>query len=140
MTYPDRKFAALIGSRICHDLISPIGAINNGLELISLDGAAGGPEFALISDSAADADARVRFFRLAFGTGGGEAAMRPEDLRALLDGVYSGATRVHWAIPEPLPRLVAQASMLALMCAEDAIPGGGTLTVEGDASDVTVTA
>ncbi len=52
--------AALIGSRICHDLISPIGAIGNGLELLSMAGA-GGPEVALISDSVSNANARIRF-------------------------------------------------------------------------------
>ena len=44
--------SALLGSRICHDLISPIGAISNGVELLMLDGLAKGPEMALVADSA----------------------------------------------------------------------------------------
>lgn len=55
---------ALIGSRICHDLISPIGAINNGLELLNMagTGAAPGPELELIGQSVESASARIRFF------------------------------------------------------------------------------
>ncbi len=63
--------ASLIGSRISHDLISPIGAIGNGLELLSMSGA-GGPEVELISDSVANANARIRHFRIAFGLASAE--------------------------------------------------------------------
>lgn len=58
---------ALLGSRICHDLISPIGAIGNGLELLMMDGSSTSPEMVLISESVAHADARIRFFRVAYG-------------------------------------------------------------------------
>ena len=53
--------AALIGSRICHDLISPIGAIGNGVELMMMDGTAKTPELALIAESVANANARIRY-------------------------------------------------------------------------------
>ena len=59
------NLAALIGSRICHDLISPIGAINNGLELLGMTGSSEGPELQLITDSVGSATARIRFFRIA---------------------------------------------------------------------------
>ena len=58
MSRPD--ITGLVGARICHDLISPIGAIGNGIELLGLTGVAPGPEMQLISDSAAGAQARVR--------------------------------------------------------------------------------
>jgi histidine phosphotransferase ChpT len=61
------EFAALVGSSICHDLISPIGAINNGMELMSMSGMASSPEMALISESVDAANARIRFFRIAYG-------------------------------------------------------------------------
>ena len=61
------NIAALIGSRICHDLISPIGAINNGLELLEMTGTSSGPEMELISESVGNASARIRFFRIAYG-------------------------------------------------------------------------
>lgn len=57
------NLAALIGSRICHDLISPIGAINNGLELLGMSDTPEGPELELISESVGNASARIRFFR-----------------------------------------------------------------------------
>jgi histidine phosphotransferase ChpT len=67
MTDTDLSF--LIASRICHDLINPIGAIHNGLELMTLSqSTAKGIEFDLVQASANDARARVEFFRLAFGS------------------------------------------------------------------------
>lgn len=59
--------SALIGSRICHDLISPLGAIGNGLELLQMSGASESPEMTLIADSVTSANARIRFFRIAYG-------------------------------------------------------------------------
>ena len=67
MTDNSGNLAALIGSRICHDLISPIGAISNGLELLELAGAAQSPELDLIGESVSNAEARIRFFRIAYG-------------------------------------------------------------------------
>ena len=63
----ETTFATLIGSRICHDLISPIGAINNGIELIEMGSTASTPEMTLISESVVNASARIRYFRIAFG-------------------------------------------------------------------------
>ncbi|MEP3017383.1 MAG: histidine phosphotransferase, partial [Tateyamaria sp.] len=54
------NLGALIGSRICHDLISPIGAINNGLELLGMSNEREGPELDLISESVGNASARIR--------------------------------------------------------------------------------
>ena len=70
---PDKTdLAALVGSRICHDLISPIGAIGNGVELMMMDRASASPELALIAESVASANARIRYFRVAFGTAGAD--------------------------------------------------------------------
>jgi len=140
MTDPDRKFAALITSRICHDLISPIGAINNGLELMALAGAREGPELSLVSQSAAAADARVRLFRLAFGQTTGEEPVSAADMRSILSGVYHGPQQAQWHIEEPLPRKVAQACLLAMMCAADSIPAQGLLLAEGNGAAVRITA
>ncbi|MEO1362985.1 MAG: hypothetical protein AAFU86_04320 [Pseudomonadota bacterium] len=72
------NLAALIGSRICHDLISPIGAINNGLELLNMAGASDGPEMELISESVENASARIRFFRMAYGAASDQPVGRAE--------------------------------------------------------------
>ena len=57
--------AALVGSRICHDLISPIGAIGNGVELLALTDGDTGAEMELISESVQNASARIRYLRIA---------------------------------------------------------------------------
>ena len=87
----DPDLAALLGSRICHDLISPLGAIGNGVELMLLEGGRHSPEMALISESVAHASARIRFFRVAFGTGSAEQRMgRPEVASILTDITRAG--------------------------------------------------
>lgn len=121
--------AALIGSRICHDLISPIGAIGNGLELLSMSGA-GGPEIALISDSVANANARIRFFRIAFGLASREQGTSRTEILSILKDVY-GETRVNidWTVASDCRRPEAKAAFLALQCLESALPFGGEIMV-----------
>jgi histidine phosphotransferase ChpT len=76
--------AALVGARICHDLISPIGAIGNGMELLALSGVPPSPELELIEDSLRNAMARVQFFRIAFGAAeAGQVVSRSEILDTL---------------------------------------------------------
>ena len=131
-TTPD--LAALIGSRICHDLISPIGAINNGLELLGMSGDASGPELGLISESVENASARIRFFRLAFG------AASPQDVPVQeVRGVLSSMTRnarlaVSWLPDQPAPRSDVRVALLAEQCLETAMPFGGEITVDRDTS------
>ena len=67
MTQDAIELNDLIGSRICHDLISPLGAIGNGVELLTMSGMTEVPEMTLISESVENANARIRFFRIAFG-------------------------------------------------------------------------
>jgi histidine phosphotransferase ChpT len=79
MAQNDLDLAALVSSRICHDLISPIGAINNGLELLNMSGASPvGPEMQLICDNVKSASARIRFFRIAFGAASDDPVVRNE--------------------------------------------------------------
>ncbi|MFX0541077.1 histidine phosphotransferase family protein [Roseovarius sp. S4756] len=133
MTQPNRNLGALIGSRICHDLISPVGAISNGLELMGLAGVPDGPEMALVADSAAHANARLRFFRVAFGLSSDGQSMSEREMRSVIDGVYTAKTTCDWRVAGALPRKMAQAAFLGILCAEQAIPFGGTVRVEGDA-------
>lgn len=140
MTQPNPILGALIGSRICHDLISPVGAISNGLELLGLAGAPAGPEMTLVSDSAAHASARLRFFRVAFGVASASQSVPDGDLCAILRDVYSDKCRVDWQVSEDLTRTEAQLAFLALMCAEQAVPLGGVLTVSGRNGALRVTA
>ncbi|MFV0515507.1 MAG: histidine phosphotransferase family protein [Jhaorihella sp.] len=126
------NLAALIGSRICHDLISPIGAIANGLELLDLTGTAPGPEMALIADSAGHAGARIRFFRIAYGGPGQQSMGRSEVVSILNDLGQTGRLRVDWAVPDAQPRSQVRLAFLALQCLETAMPVGGDVLVGMD--------
>lgn len=99
MTANPADLAALIGSRICHDLISPIGAIGNGVELLAMTGAAG-PEVALIAESVAAANARIRFFRIAFGAAPADQRIGAPEVRSILDDLSRGG-RFRWGWPAP---------------------------------------
>ena len=123
------NLAALIGSRICHDLISPIGAITNGLELLDMAGGAQGPEMDLIADSVGNAGARIRFFRIAFGAAG-EQQMGQAEISALLADVNKGnRIQAHWGPIEPVSRSDVRMAFLALQCCETALPFGGDIQV-----------
>ena len=122
---------ALLGSRICHDLISPIGAIGNGVELLLMDGGGMRPELALISDSVAHANARVRFFRVAFGASGAtdQQIARGECATVLTDLTRGGRLSVTWDSPASVARRDAKLAFLALLCLESALAHGGKVTI-----------
>ncbi|CUH39588.1 hypothetical protein JSE7799_02315 [Jannaschia seosinensis] len=121
---------ALLGSRICHDLVSPIGAINNGLELLELSGGAGGDEMALIRSSVDAAMARLRFFRVAFGAGGGAAEISAREMREMLEAMYRDTrTKILWRDDTARPRLEMRLACLALNCIEAATPWGAKVEV-----------
>ncbi|MFD1510976.1 histidine phosphotransferase family protein [Lacimonas salitolerans] len=138
MTNHNAQLAALVGSRICHDLISPVGAIGNGLELMQMGGS-GGAELALVHDSLANAQARIRFFRLAFGAAGQEPVAEAELRRILSDLAISARQRVHWQVGGDVPRAQARLVFLAIMCLENALPFGGEIAVTRDGSQWTIT-
>ena len=131
MTQSSRNLGALIGARICHDLISPVGAIANGLELMELAGVPDGPEMALVVGSAAHANARLQFFRVAFGLSSDAQSLSEREMRGIVSDVYTARIACDWAVNGPLPRRMAQAAFLAILCGEQAAPFGGTLQVTG---------
>ncbi len=123
--------AALIGSRICHDLISPIGAIGNGVELLMMDGAAKTPELALIAESVASANARIRFFRVAFGAAGSDQRIAKGEVAGILaDMTRGGRLKVEWHSPADLSRREVKLAFLLLQCLETAMAYGGRVVVE----------
>jgi len=122
--------AALITSRICHDLASPIGAISNGLELLELSGISQTPEIALLNESVDAANARLQFFRVAYGTSAVGATMAPEAIQRLLDAYLDGRKlRVQWQHLQTIPRSRAKLLLLLVQCMETALPYGGKITV-----------
>lgn len=129
MTPADAKLAALIGSRICHDLISPIGAINNGLELLGMTGSTEGPELELISESVVNASARIRFFRIAFGAAGAQMIGRNEAQGVLQDLMGGGRVTIEYLPEDPQPRRMVRLAFLSILCLEAALPYGGVISV-----------
>lgn len=124
---------SLIGSRLCHDLISPLGAIGNGIELLSLSDAGGEAEIALISDSVEHANARLRFFRVAFGIASAEQRLGSPETRSILAGITrTGRLSVDWLPNVDLPRNEVKLAFLGLMCIESALPQGGLVTIQHD--------
>jgi len=125
-----QNLAALLGSRICHDLISPLGAIGNGVELLAMDGAASGPELSLISESVDNANARIRFFRVAFGAAAaGQQVARREIISILSDYQKSARVNIGWEVAQDPPRQRTKLAFLLLQCLEVAMPYGGKVTI-----------
>ena len=123
--------AALIGSRICHDLISPIGAIGNGVELLMMERISTSPELALIAESVAHANARLRYFRIAFGaTTANPRIARGEVMAVLADSLRSGRMQVEWESPPELSRREVKLAFLLLQCVESAMAYGGKVQIQ----------
>jgi histidine phosphotransferase ChpT len=133
--------AALIGSRICHDLISPIGAIGNGVELMMMDGAGQSAELSLIAESVANANARIRYFRVAFGTASGDQRIaRSEVMSILTDLSRGGRLGYAWNSAPDLPRREVRLAFLLLLCLETAMAYGGRIQVNREDSGWLITA
>ncbi|SFP62235.1 histidine phosphotransferase family protein [Tranquillimonas alkanivorans] len=133
MSLRDPTLTDLIGSRICHDLINPMSAIGNGLELLDLAGTAPSEELSLVSHSVAHASARLRFFRIAFGAAPPGQSIGHGEVLSILRQLYDGRRfTLDWAGPDSLPRVEAKLCCLVLQCAESALPRGGALSVHHD--------
>jgi histidine phosphotransferase ChpT len=135
--------SALVSARLCHDLISPMGAIGNGLELLQLSAGPAAAELALVNESLATALAKLRFFRIAFGPADEQARQSFDEATQLSDAMFHGRFTVSW--PDrggDLPRSLTRVVYLAILCLEKSLPMGGhvrvgiagtaiTLSVEG---------
>ena len=143
------ELAALLCSRVCHDLISPVGAIVNGLEVLDDNPKPEDREFALdlIRKSARTASARLQFCRLAFGAAGSSGAQIDlGDAQAMAKGhIEDGKITLSWNLPRLLlPKNRVKLLLNMLVIAQHTIPRGGTLTIEpigeGEALSFSVTA
>ncbi len=133
---PRPDLSALVSARICHDLISPLGAIGNGVELMELSGAAKSPEMALIAQSVGHANARIRFFRISFGPAAPDQTIGRAEVAAILAAVAEGGRLHHtWISRNTISRRQARIAFLILQCCETALPHGGSMSVSeaGDA-------
>ncbi|PWB83602.1 MAG: histidine phosphotransferase [Methylocystaceae bacterium] len=126
--------AALLSSRVCHDVISPVGAIVNGLEVLEeeKDAEMRGHALALIKSSAAEASARLQFCRLAFGAAGSKgAAIDTGDAEHVTRQLLADErTRLEWSVPRVLMSKNKVKLLLNLCLIADAtIPRGGVISV-----------
>jgi histidine phosphotransferase ChpT len=150
MTDYTLDLASLLASRLCHDMLSPVGALSNGLELLAEEK---DPEmrkrcFELLEQSAKISADKLKFFRLAFGAAGGFGDMvAVEEPRALVDALASNNARVsvNWALgvaamPKPAVKVLLNFALLGM----EALVRGGTLDIgaesRGGASEIVVRA
>ena len=142
------EFASLLCSRLCHDLLSPVGALNNGIELLSDEH---DPEMRarcldLLGESARASANKLKFFRLAFGAAGGFGDdVDTREARVAIEGLFGGEGRIQlgWMVDEPTMSKAALKVLLNLvLIAGDALVRGGRLDVgaekHGDGLDIVI--
>ena len=144
------ELASLLASRLCHDLLSPVGAMSNGLELLAEER---DPEMRkrcmeLLEQSAKTSADKLKFFRLAFGAAGGFGeTVAVEEPRALIEALVgnNGRIELNWtlvaaALPKPAVKVLLNLALIAI----EALVRGGTLDigaeVKGDTSEIVVRA
>ena len=135
MAENDVDLAALLCSRLCHDLLSPVGAMNNGLELLADEH---DPEMRkrcmdLLAESAKSAADKLKFFRLAFGAAGGFGSeVDPAEARAVVEPLVTATKRTEliWSVPSVLmPKRAVKVLLNLVLIANDALVRGGKLHV-----------
>ena len=135
------EFASLLCSRLCHDLLSPVGALNNGIELLADEH---DPEMRarcldLLGESARASANKLKFFRLAFGAAGGFAdEVDAREARAAIEGLFGGDGRIQlgWMVDEPVISKAALKVLLNIaLIAGDALVRGGSLDVGAEKHD-----
>jgi histidine phosphotransferase ChpT len=135
----DLDFAALLVSRVCHDLVSPVGAVVNGLEVLEeeTDTAMRTDALRLVASSAEQAAARLQFARLAFGAAGSAGAeLDLSEVARVVAGLLRGgkidldwqASQVNW--PKDWAKLVMNTALVAADC----LPRGGRVVVEASST------
>jgi histidine phosphotransferase ChpT len=137
ITLESLDLAALLCSRVCHDLISPAGAIVNGLEVFEESNDEETKTFALelIKKSARTASARLQFCRIAFGAAGSAGAQIDlGDAENVARGIIEDEkVKLAWNLPRALlPKNRVKLLLNMLLVATQSIPRGGILAVDGD--------
>lgn len=138
----DVRVLELLVSRLCHDMVSPIGAVNNGIELIKEIGEEMGEQATdLIAQSGRLAAARLQCFRLAYGSAGGQRSVGVLEIREIADGwLAGGKAAMDWrvepaALPAEPPVGWAKLLLNAIMLADEALGFGGSIVVASDRAD-----
>lgn len=131
------QIAALMCSRLCHDLISPVGAIANGLEVMrdEEDDEMRAHALTLIEASVQQAGARLQYARLAFGVAGsaGSDVDLGEARRLLSELLIRGKVEIVWGLPEhAVAKDIVKLLLNVLLVAIDCVPRGGRVSVTGE--------
>lgn len=141
MTISSLDLASLLCSRLCHDMLSPVGALSNGLELLADEK---DPDmrkrcFELLEQSARISADKLKFFRLAFGAAGGFGDLVPvNEARSLIEALVGNNDRisVNWALgsdslPKPAIKTLLNLSLIAI----ESLVRGGTLDIGAELTD-----
>jgi histidine phosphotransferase ChpT len=146
MTNRSAEFASLLCSRLCHDLLSPVGALNNGLELLADET---DPEMRarcmeLLADSARASANKLKFFRLAFGSAGGFGELiDTREARGAIEGLYGpeGKVQLGWMVAETsLPKNAIKVLLNMALIAGDALVRGGRLDIAAEGREIVIRA
>ncbi|MFH1805571.1 MAG: histidine phosphotransferase family protein [Pseudomonadota bacterium] len=125
----------LISSRICHDLVGPVGAVNAGAELMGEAGVSDSEALELMRKSGMEAARRLQLFRLAFGRGGNnvDGPTVRDALRQVFDA--EGKVTLEWRNPGAVDAATARVILNMVMIVRDGLPFGGAITVTGDSGE-----
>lgn len=138
----DLRIAQLLCSRLCHDLIGPVGAVNSGIELLAEETALAGDALALVAQSGQQVARRLAYFRIAFGLGGGGGPRAVAEARELaLSSLAGGRLDFDWPAEATAcaeGRVAADGVKLLLnlvLLAVDCLPRGGRVAVRAAPMD-----
>ena len=141
MSQSPSDLTSLVGSRICHDLISPLGAIANGIELLTMSGVQKSPELALISESVQNANARIKFFRVAYGAARSNQQIGRGEIVTILSDMSKGSRIVYlWEPRGDCIRSDVRIAFLLVQCLESAMPYGGSIRAMSNGKTWTLSA
>ena len=132
----DMRVMELLASKLCHDLVSPVSAINNGVELIEeIGGSVVAEAMKLIGDSGATAARRLRLYRMAYGRAGSESTLGVRDVRQVAEQYLTG-TKVSLTWPDNVPavdvaerRGFLKTVLNLIVLAEESLAYGGAITL-----------
>ena len=131
-------FLDTVISKVCHDIISPIGAIHNGLEILEEIGPDAGPDvIQLVAYSAQQASAKLQAFRLAYGAGGNDGGLKPEEAHKTVEAIISADGKItqEWNpndqawFNDDRPEGFCKVLTCVLLLAIESLPKGGALSV-----------
>ena len=146
----DTGILEMMASKVCHDIISPIGAVNNGIEFLTDMGDNVDEEVVnLIAFSASQASAKLKAYRMAYGAGGADDSIKPEEVHQAIEAIVGEEKKViqEWdpygelGYGDDRPKAYCKMLICALILGMECLPKGGTLEVQaGEANETVVIA